>query len=86
MATNKTRIFVQEAGGVSGPFVGVAEFDVYQEALDYASGIVRAGRAASGDAFAVFVYVFSYDNPSYSYYYDGAAFRRYPITFPDPIT
>lgn len=83
MGTNKTRLFVAEPASSVGPYVTVTEFDIYQEAIDYAQAIVKYVRmydTVTGTA--IEVYVMSYDNISYRYKWDGNDFITTEVPFP----
>ena len=85
MATNKTRLFIFEPSGNLGPYQAVTEFDIYQEALDYAVTVVNVIRVTySSAADQIAVFLFSYENPSFLYRWNGSALVRTEIVFPAP--
>ena len=63
MATNKTRLIVSD-GTATPNLISVVEFDVYQDAIDYAQMVCFISGYTYGKA-DCYVYVLSYDNTSY---------------------
>ena len=77
----KTRLAFRDQDDGQAPFglQGVCEFDVYQEALDYA---VASARYLSAATSTVYIYLYSYDNPSYLIKRVGDAVTTTSIEFP----
>jgi hypothetical protein len=75
----KTRLFFADDNDTTGSHgnQAVTEFDVYQEAIDYAKSAVMNG--ASND---IYVSVYSYDNTSYQIFRSGNNYVANEITFP----
>ena len=86
MSTNKTRIFVAEAAGTIGDYSAVTEFEVYQDAIDYAKSLVTSVREFSATANAVIVFLYSYDNTSYRFRFYNSEFEQHEIEYPDTET
>jgi hypothetical protein len=85
MAQNsKTRLFVFD-GSNSTPF-GFSlqtEFDVYQEAVDYAINSVTAiQNDVGGTAHSFVIYLYSYNNPSYRIRTSATGVQIIEVAFP----
>ena len=85
MATNKTRLFYADIdSGNPHSVLMVTEFDIYQEAIDYAEKIARSlAHYSSNNTWAL--YLFSYDNTSYRYLEESGEVVKSTTPFPDPI-
>ena len=86
MATNKTRLFIHEPASSQGPYQSVVEFDVYQDAIDYAKSVVVVVKTVSTAPYAIEVTVFSYDNPSYRFEWNGSDFYQIEVEFPTTVS
>ena len=82
MGTNKTRLFISEFSGARGPYNVVNEFDIYQEAYDYAYSAISNMITASTSANDIIIWLFSYDNTSYQMAYNGTSIQVTEISFP----
>ncbi len=83
MATNKTRVFIAEPVASKGPYQAVTEFEIYQEAIDYAKAAVVSMYTVDGTADIISAFVYSYDNPSYRFRYTSSEFHQIEFEFPD---
>jgi len=80
MAQNsKTRLCVIDTGnGIPYGIQGETEFDVYQEAFDYARWVVRYGASAEN----MQILIASYNNPSGFFQREGSDVVFYERDFP----
>ena len=85
MATNKTRLAVMDVQGASPYQLSlVTEFEIYQDAIDYVETFGKQLASDSSDS-SWYIYLLSYDNPSYVYYRSGASLAKSDFTFPNNI-
>lgn len=82
MSTNKTRLFISEFGGTRGPYNAVTEFDIYQEAYDYAYKSVDLLGGQSYGSYDMFIWLYSYDNTSYRFGWLNGSVSIVEISFP----
>ena len=85
MNTNKTRIaYYDNIASQPHQVVILNEFIIYQDAIDYIETYAKALVSFAGDS-AWFLYVYSYDFPSYQYNEAGGELQKSVITFPSNI-
>jgi len=82
MSSGKTRlVLVDKNTGTPYGVTMVNEFDVYQEAYDYAYALMYELRDGSG---GTQLYLYSYDRTSYKFYYNSVFVFTEEIPFPQP--
>jgi hypothetical protein len=83
MSTNKTRLVIMDRYSADpATITGVLEFDIYQEAVDYARTVAFRSGVDTLTSYATWVYVYSYDNTSYQIVWDGSVLQMNEISFP----
>jgi hypothetical protein len=83
MATNKTRIaYYDYSTGIPYQVAIIKEFDIYQDSIDYVETFAKSLLTVAG-SYSWIMYIYSYDNPSYSYLRVGDEIVKTTITFPN---
>jgi hypothetical protein len=85
MASNKTRLAYYDASTGTPHQIGmVYEFDIYQDAIDFAETFSN-NLASSTTSYTWVIYLYSYDNVSYNYQKVGDEVIKSVITFPNLV-
>jgi hypothetical protein len=84
MGTNKTRLWIIDNNATApiGAQSAVVEFDVYQEAYDYAFAIVKDTYDWTAQNGSIAVWLYSYNNASVRMYWSGGIVVISEIDFP----